>query len=185
MADQTAEQVAQTVVDKFISRFGIPQMIHSDQGANFTSALFQQVCDLLVITKTRTSPFRPCSNGQVERYNRTLLQLMRCHLKDNSRWDEDLPLLTSANRSVPRRQTGFTPNLMMLGREVSYPARLLVEDIPVTSVGLSEYVVELRDLMPKIHSQVREWLEVTQRQQKSCYDMQLRQTCYAVGDVVL
>ena len=185
LADQTAEQVVQTVVDNFISRFGIPQMIHSDQGANFTSALFQHVCDLLEITKTRTSPYRPCSNSQVERYNRTLLQFMHCHLKDNSRWDEHLPALTSAIRSVPNMQTGFTPNLMMLGCVVSHPARLLVEDTSASSAGLSEYFIELRDRMRTIHLQVRDRLEVTQRLQKSCYDMQLRQTCYAVGDVVL
>ena len=50
--DQTAEQVAKVVVDNFISRFGIPTMIHTDQGANSTSALFHGVCNLLEIVKT-------------------------------------------------------------------------------------------------------------------------------------
>ena len=89
LPEQTAEQISRVVIDNFISRFGIPVHIHTDQGANFTSALFHEICKLLEIAKTRTTPYPPCSNGQVERYNRTLLQLIRCHLKDNTRWDED------------------------------------------------------------------------------------------------
>ena len=114
LADQTAEEVAKAVVNNFISRFGIPEQLHTDQGRTFTSRVFEGICRLLEITKTR-----PCSNGQIERYNRTLLQLIRCHLKQNSRWDEDLPLLTGAIRSVPNRVTGFTPNQLMLGGSIT------------------------------------------------------------------
>ena len=82
------------MVDNFESSFGAPSLIHTVQGRNFTSALFQAlfhgVCGLLEITKTRTTPYRPCSNGQVERYNHTLRQLIQCYLKENNRWDEDL-----------------------------------------------------------------------------------------------
>ena len=75
---QNAEETARCMVDVFISSLGCPVEIHTDQGKNFDAKLFATVCDLLQITKTRTTPYRPCSNGQVERYNRTLLQLIRC-----------------------------------------------------------------------------------------------------------
>ena len=74
----TTELTAKAVGDGFISRFGCPLEIHTDQGRNFDGKLFASVCVLLQISKTRTSPYRPCSNGQVERYNHTLLQLFRC-----------------------------------------------------------------------------------------------------------
>ena len=80
LADQTAESVAKCVVDGFIARFGCPLEIHTDQGKNFDGRLFASVCELLQIAKTRTTPYHPSSNGQVERYNRTLLQLIRCFL---------------------------------------------------------------------------------------------------------
>ena len=185
IADQTAEQVAKVVVDNFISRFGIPTMIHTDQGANFTSALFHSVCDLLEIVKTRTSPYRPCSNGQVERYNRTLLQLIRCHLKSSDKWDEDLPLLTSAIRSLPNRQTGFSPNFLMLGREVTHLADLLVPESGSVGDERLGYAENLRSRLRKAHALVREHLQVSQKRQKDQYDLQLRQTKYQLGDVVL
>ena len=85
------EEVAKCMVDGFISRFGCPIEIHTDQGKNFDGKLFASVCELLQIAKTKTTPYRPCSNGQVERYNRTVLQLIRCFLKRNQQnWDEPL-----------------------------------------------------------------------------------------------
>ncbi|KAK7918651.1 hypothetical protein WMY93_009935 [Mugilogobius chulae] len=74
------------------------------------------------ITKTRTTPYHPFSNGQVERFNRTLLQMLRCYVNQNQRnWEEQLPLLTAAYRSSRHTVTGFTPNKLMLGREVHQP----------------------------------------------------------------
>ena len=63
------------VMDCFISRFGCPFEIDTDQGKNVDGKLFASVCKLLQVTRTRTTPYRPCSNGQVEQYNQTLLQL--------------------------------------------------------------------------------------------------------------
>ena len=183
--DQRAEQVAKVVVDNFISRFGIPTMIHTDQGANTTSALFHGVCNLLEIVKTRTSPYHPCSNGQVERYNRTLLQLIRCHLKSSDKWDEDLPLPTGAIRSLPNRQTGFLPNFLMLGREVTHPADLLVPESGSVGDERLSYAENLGSRLRKAHALVRKHLQVSQKRQKDQYDLQLRQTKYQVGDVVL
>ena len=120
------ETVADVIINNFISRFGCPAFIHSDQGSNFTSSLFLAICGLLEIAKTRETPYRPCSNGQVERYNRTLLAMMRCYLKNGvTDWDKDLSLLTASIRAIPNRQTGFSPNIMMFGREVAQPLNLV------------------------------------------------------------
>ena len=52
-------------------------MIHTDQGSNF-EYLFYDVCEILGIDKTRTTPLRPQSDGMVERFNRTLLSMLHC-----------------------------------------------------------------------------------------------------------
>ena len=66
-------QEAKTVADKltmdFISRYGAPMEIHTDQGRNFESQLLKDVCRLLGIHKTRTTAFRPQSDGFIERFN--------------------------------------------------------------------------------------------------------------------
>ena len=120
--DQTAQVVTDVLVKQLLVRFGIPHTIHSDQGRQFESSVFQATCKALNIAKTRTTPYRPCSNAQVERHNRSLLQMMRCYTFENQRdWDQHLHLLGMAIRSMVNRSTGFTPNMMMLGREISMP----------------------------------------------------------------
>ena len=96
---QNAEETTRSMVDGFISRLVWPIEIHMDQGKNFDGKLFATVCDLLQITKTRTTLYRPCFNGQVEFYNRTLVLLIRCFLKSNQKsWDEHIQQLTRAIR---------------------------------------------------------------------------------------
>ena len=119
LSDHTAEQVARNLVSEFIGRFGCPLELHSDQGRNFESRMFKEVCDLLNIVKTRTTPYRPSANGQVERMNRTILQIVRCFIKgQQDYWDLHLATIGMAIRPTVNCQTGFTPNFLMLGREV-------------------------------------------------------------------
>lgn len=185
LPNQKAESVAKATVNNFISRFGCPSQIHTDQGSNFTSSLFQAICDLLNIAKTRTTPYHPSSNGQVERYNCTILQMMRCHLKgNNTKWDEDLPIRTGAIRALPNRTTGFTPNLMMLGREVRQPLDLVFDIKTIPSKQPGEYVTELEERINTLHSLARKTIGGSQNYQKKYYDNTKNQTAFEEGDVV-
>ena len=71
--DQGADTTAKTLVNHFIACFGAPLELHTDQGRNFANELFKNICQLFQISKTRTTPYHPASNGQVERFHRTLL----------------------------------------------------------------------------------------------------------------
>eukprot|EP00731_Ephydatia_muelleri_P015777 Em0009g201a len=68
--NQEAITVATTLIDEFFCRFSIPQQLHSDQGRQFESDVMKEVCKLLQISKTRTTPYHPQSDGLVERFNR-------------------------------------------------------------------------------------------------------------------
>ena len=108
LPDQNAETIAKAMVEGFIARFGCPLQILTDQGRNFTGNLFTQVCQLLQIVKTKTTLYHPASNAQVERFNKTLLQIIHAYLKGNQRtWDENLQLLAGAIRASVNRTTGF------------------------------------------------------------------------------
>ncbi|GFS72214.1 retrovirus-related Pol polyprotein from transposon 412 [Trichonephila clavipes] len=61
--DQEAPTVAEAVVQHWISRYGVPLQLHSDQGRNFVSAVLKGVCELLGIDKTKTTPLHPQSDG--------------------------------------------------------------------------------------------------------------------------
>ena len=125
--DISAEQTARCAIDQFLSCFGAPLQIHTDQGKNFDGNVMKALCDLYRITKTHTIPYRPCSNGQVEHYNCLLLQIVHCYLcaKDKT-WDQDLQLLAGAIRGMEHCPTGFSTNMMMLGMEVFTPIDILM-----------------------------------------------------------
>ena len=71
LTTQKTEEVAIKLVFEFVCRFGLPYEIHSDQGRNFKSDLFQEICRLLNIKNTRTTSYRPCSNGLIEMFDGT------------------------------------------------------------------------------------------------------------------
>ena len=176
LPDKNVETIAKAMVEGFIARFGCPLQIHTDQGWNFTGNLFTQVCQLLQIVKTRTTPYHPASNAQVERFNKTLLQIIRAYLKGNQRtWDENLQLLARAIRASVNRTTGFTANRMMLGCEVLEPIDLMLGTASQslrqeTSV---EYVKKLEERLKRVHKQARDTLLSAQHRQKKDYDLKV------------
>ena len=117
--NQEATTVAEKLVSEFVCRFGVPRELHSDQGTNFESKVMAEVCKLLDIEKTRTTPLHPRSDGQVERFNKTLVEMLRGKLSEDQK-DRDLQLqpCMMAYRSSVHESTGETPNLLMLGRQV-------------------------------------------------------------------
>ena len=81
LKNQEAVSVARVFLNEFVSRYGVPYVIHSDQGTNFESNLFKEICKLLGIAKTRTSPYHPQCDGQVEGMNRTIIELLKLNVK--------------------------------------------------------------------------------------------------------
>ena len=76
LPDQTTERTATASLEHWISRFGVPVSMHTDQGRSFKSKLFQSLMQSLQIDKTRTTSFHPQSNAVIERMNRTLLNML-------------------------------------------------------------------------------------------------------------
>ena len=124
--DQTAETLCKVLVDQFFSRFGMPQIIHSRSRAKVWVLQYFRLCRLLDITRTRTSPYRLACKGRVERYNQSVLHIVRSYLHGHdTEWDQFLPLTWMAIRGSTNINTGFTPNFMMLGRELSIPGEAM------------------------------------------------------------
>ena len=120
-----ATTVAEVLVKEFVCRFGTPQILHSDQGRNFESAVFAEMCRLLGIMKTRTTPLHPESDGMVKRFNYTLESQMSKFVDANPRdWDVHVPLLLMAFRSSNHDTTGCTLAQLMLGRDLQQPIDL-------------------------------------------------------------
>lgn len=184
--DQEAVTVARVLVEGMFCRFGAPMELHSDQGRNFESAVFAEVCRLFGVTKTRTTPGYPQSDGMVERFNRTLLNALASFAAQHQRdWDLYIPFVLFAYRSAVHESTGTSPSLMMLGREVRGPVELLVprpeQEEPQE---LTEYGVKLRKILEEVHAKARDCLEVTGSNMKRRYDRSADADGFQVGDAV-
>ena len=122
----TAEAIAEKLLELF-SRFGVPQEILSDNGP-LTGSLMKELFQLLDITHIKTTPYRPQTNGMLERWHRTL-KTMLSKLTDQGQkdWDKWLPFVLFASRDSPHAATGFSPFELLFGREVRGPSLALRE----------------------------------------------------------
>jgi len=88
VANQTAETIAQALVE-VITHHGVPAKLLSDRGANFLLEILQEVYELLGIKKVNTSAYHPQSDGLVERFNRTLTDMLAKTVGQSGRdWDK-------------------------------------------------------------------------------------------------
>ena len=142
LPNQEAITVAKVLVNEFFCRFGIPLELHSDQGRNFESNVFQEVCRLLHIKKTRTTPLHPQSDGMVERLNRTIEAQLAIFARENQTdWDFHIPFLLMAYRSAVHDTTKCTQADLMFGRNLRLPIDLLYGRPEDKYIADTEYVI--------------------------------------------
>ena len=172
----TAEVCATKILNEYVARWGCPLSIHSDQGRTYESKIFKELCRMLEIRKTRTSVRNPKGNGQSERFNITLLRMIRAYLCDEQdEWDLHLGCLAGANRTTPHETTKMPPNFLTTGREVRLPAELFLgsacsaQGDEVTSYG--DYVDILRSRMQHAHEIARKYLPSSAKRSKNNYDV--------------
>ena len=116
-----AENVAEELV-KMFARVGIPKEILTDQGSNFNSRLLAEVYKLIHVKTLRTSPYHPQTDGLVERFNKTLKEMLRKTAAEEGKdWDKLIPYVLFAYREVPQESTGFSPFELLYGQEVEDP----------------------------------------------------------------
>ena len=188
IVNHEATTVAQKLIEEWVSRYGIMQNLHSDQGREFESKVFQSMCRMLGVNKTRTTPYHPQSDGMVERYNRTLKDMLSKVIADNQNdWDEWLPHVLLAYRTAVHSSTGVTPHRMLFGREARIPVDILVEEIPSTAettTNVPTYVQKTKAKLQRAHEIARTKNTEEMRRYKDYYDSRVSGQPYHVGDKV-
>lgn len=125
--NQESTTTAKGLVEQFICKFGIPDELHSDQGRQFEAEVFQQMCRLLQIRKTKTTAYHQQSDGIIERFNRTLESMLSAVVSSSQKdWDTWLPYLSIAYNTAIHESTGFSPAEIMYGRILRTPVDVLV-----------------------------------------------------------
>lgn len=184
--DQSASTVAKVLVDCWFYRFGVPKRIHSDQGRNFESALIAQLCQLYGIEKSRTTAYHPQGNGQCERFNRTLHDLLRSLTIEKKRvWPKYISQLVWAYNTSTHRSTGYSPYSLMFGVTPQLPVDFLLgaNDTDETS-SWDEWVLQHQERLQVTRELARKNMEEAADYRQRSHNQQVCDKGFTEGQLV-
>ena len=183
---------AKTITSALLTIFtkhGIPRVIQSDRGTNFTSNLFSKVMEELGVTQYLSTAYHPESQGALERFHQTLKSLLKTFcMEHESDWDEGLDLVLFAIRDSKSESMGFSPFQLLYGREIRGPLKVLKETW-INNQNLStspiQYVHDLKEKLSKMHDFAKLHLSTYQSNMKDTYDQKSCSRSFNPGDQVL
>ena len=186
--NQTARTTARVLFDNFIVHYGFPARIHSDQGQCFESKLIKELCSIADVEKSRTTPYHPMGNGQVERFNQTLLQMLgTLDESKKSDWKAHVPSLVHAYNSTFHDSTGYSPFFLMFGRHprLAIDAFFGLSPDVLAAKTHTEYVKKLRQRLSFAYQKASREARTSAAHHKSNYDLKARSSVLEPGDRVL
>lgn len=184
--DQRASTVAKVLVNEWFYRFGVPSRIHSDQGRNFESHLIEQLCSMYGVAKSHTTPYHPAGNGQCERFNRSLHNLLRTLPATKKRdWSCYLPQVTFAYNTTAHQSTGESPYFLMFGRDPQLPVDFLLARVQEPVAGSThDWIVEHQTRLRHALENANQHLEAAAERRKRNYDQHVRDDPLQQGQLV-
>ena len=183
MPDQEASTVARIFYDNWISQFGTPLRITTDQGRQFESHLFKHRNRLLGTTHLRTIAYHPAANGMVERFHRQLKAAIMCH--DDERWTQYCWVSAQPGKKILKglRQTNCMVSLCACRENSSVRSTTQTTQTMTTHSSKSfestcracDQVVQLATERAKFSSS-----KTMPPQSRSSFAMMARNTCYSI-----
>ena len=182
--DITAETIATAFVEKIVCVFGAPRDLLSDKGPALASQLFIAVCHACNVNKVFSVGYSPQTNGIVERFNRTMLNMIRTMTDNRKNWDTFLPSIQLAYNSSFHETTRFSPFYMLFARDPVLPMDVSFK-VPIANLQLptSEYILGLKEKI------LATWkaadIEILRSQQCAKARQKIHDPQFAEGDLVL
>ncbi|GFT78072.1 retrovirus-related Pol polyprotein from transposon 412 [Trichonephila clavipes] len=173
----SARVIADNFFDNYISRFGAPIKLISDNGPQFISDIFENLSERLGIRHVKTVVYRPQAN-RTECVNRDLVQMIANYVNEqHDTWDQFLREFAYAIRTAVNETTGKTPAELFLGRKLIMPFQkfVMVSDGTEFAVGDIERLFE----------EARRNTETKQEKWKKYYNRCRRDVQIKVNDWVL
>jgi hypothetical protein len=152
LASTTAADCAAALLQGWIQRFGVPGIITSDRGPQFTSSLWAALCSLLSIKHTQTTAYHPQSNGLVERFHRRMKDALRARAA-GADWFVHLPWVMMGIRTAWREGSDFSPSEAVFGSQLVLPGQFLSTPEPPSPTFLQDFqgVLAGRSPLPTAH----------------------------------
>lgn len=184
MENHEANTVAHHFVTQFVCLHGIPQSLVTDCGTEFLSRVFKEVCRLLKIRQTSTTPYHPQSNGSLERSHRTLGEYLRNFVeKDQQNWDTRIPYAMFCHNSSVHSATQFQPYQLVYGHPLVIPTSLL--NNPEPRYNYDDYHCEIRKQMQESQAIAKQFLLEAKHKSKERYDRTSHTQNILIGSKVL
>ena len=186
--NQTAKTMARVLFDNFIVHYGFPARIHSEQGQNFESNLIKELCQIARVEKSRTTPYHPMGNGQVERFNQTLLKkLWTLEEYQKSDWKTHVPTLVHTYNATFHDSNMFSPYFLMFGCHPRFAVDAFLGLTPdaLSSTSKTENVRKLKERLDFAYIKAAEEAKRSAAVHKQRYDAKVRNSVLKPGDLVL
>lgn len=182
MKDTCAETIARTFVNEICFRYGAPQQLLSDLGANLVSEVMRETCELLKVERIMTAPYRPQTDGLLEKYHSTMCKNLSMYVNDrHDDWDVLLKgVCYSYNTSVCTESTQYTPYYLMYGRQPSEP----IDTIVIPNKTFRKEVGETIAQLQIARSVAKENVTERQKLMKERYDRNIYSRDFKPGDLV-
>ena len=178
----SAKEFAHVFMDKVCSRFGVPDTIVSDRDPRFTSAFFKEVCLGLDIRQNMSTAFHPQTDGQTERMNRVLEEMLRSFGGQSMKtWDLHLPMCEFAINNAFNESIRNTPFFLNYGRHPRTPSNISAVEIGSSPSSWKEHLTNLQDA----RSSAQRCLSSAQMRQAKYANRRRRELFFEVGDFVL
>ena len=186
LPDQTALATSKALVEKVIFYHGPPKALITDRGSNFTSELFNHVCKALNTKHRTTTAYHPQTNGLTERFNKTVVEMLRKYLDDGfTNWEEMLGAVAFAYRNSVHSSTMETPYFLNHGRDPLMPLDRFLQPPSLLLVTPNDYKHQTMKRLYEAFQLVKSNLAKAREEQRAQYDARAEKLEYQVGDKVL
>ena len=189
--NKSAISAAEKIFNEFILNFGFPKRIHHDQGKEFSNKLFKRLHQLSGISASRTTPYHPMGDGQVERMNRTVINMLKTlGEKEKGNWKGYVSKLAFAYNATVNKATGYAPYYLIFGRSPRLPINFkfdiehneVVNDI---QIPYKNFVGNWEKSMSQAFEIVRGHIQKPGIKNKQYYDRKVHGVEISIGDCVL
>ena len=186
---QTAQATARILWDNFICHYGFPERFISDQGRNFESDLIKELCKIAGVKKVHTTPYHPQGNGQCERFNSTLCNMLgTLSEEEKSDWKSHLGCMTHAYNCTKHASTTYSPYYLMFGRHPRFPIDIefgLNKPNCSDNSSKSRYIQKLRRRLNYAFQKASKYSEQQAKKYKQGYEKSVKGPQLHENDLVV